>query len=390
MTKLLFKLFIKRPESTKDPQVREAYGILAGCVGIVVNLVLCAAKFMMGLFTGSIAIKADAVNNLSDVGSSTVTLIGFKAAGKPADREHPFGHARMEYISALIIAFLILLVGVELGRGAIEKILNPTPVNFSVSAMVVLAVSIFAKLWLGLFNRSVAKRIDSGAMEAAFMDSLCDMISTGAILVSTVIGYFTRLNLDGYIGVLVACFVLYAGVKIVKDAISPLMGEAPSVETVQELTQQILAYEGINGIHDMVIHNYGPGRRIATLHAEVDARADILETHEIIDHIEKEVGERMNMLITIHLDPIQTDDELANTAREHIADIIAETDGRLRFHDFRVVRSIRLNLFFDLVVPPEMSREDINAIQARICQAAESRDHRYLCVITIDRDFLGC
>ncbi|MBR0025686.1 MAG: cation transporter, partial [Clostridia bacterium] len=227
MTDLIIKLFIKNPEDTSSPSVREAYGVLAAFVGVVINLLLCAAKFIVGMWSGSIAIQADAANNLSDIGSSVVTFIGFKAANRPADKEHPFGHARVEYIAALVVSFLILLVAFELGKESVSKILNPTPVEYSPVTMVVLAISILGKLYLGSFTRKVGKRIDSSALAASTMDSICDVISTGAILISTVIGYFTNLNLDGYIGILVALFVLYAGISILKETVSPLMGEAP-------------------------------------------------------------------------------------------------------------------------------------------------------------------
>lgn len=390
MTELLIRTFIRNPQDTKTQSGREAYGILAAFVGIVSNLLLCTGKFIVGLWSGSIAIQADAVNNLSDIGTSVVTLIGFKAASRPADTEHPFGHARMEYVCGLIVAFLILLVGFELGKESIDKILSPTPIRFSPVTMAVLLCSMLVKFWMGCFTRNVGKRIQSTALAATTMDSLCDMISTGAILVSTVIGYFYQINLDGYIGVLVSLFVLYAGIGIVKDTISPLMGEAPDPELVKQLQKHLLAYDGINGLHDIVIHNYGPGRIIATAHAEVAADADILEIHETIDKAEREVGQALNLMLTIHLDPISVNDPRCNQLCAQIGSVLHSIDPRLSFHDFRMVPGEKqTNLIFDIVVPFGLKHEQISDIKAQIKDAMESIDASYRCVITVDSDYTG-
>jgi len=390
MTDLIIKLFIKNPEDTSSPSVREAYGVLAAFVGVVINLLLCVAKFVVGMWSGSIAIQADAVNNLSDIGSSVVTFIGFKAANRPADKEHPFGHARVEYIAALVVSFLILLVAFELGKESVSKILNPTPVEYSPVTMVVLAISILGKLYLGSFTRKVGKRIDSSALAASTMDSICDVISTGAILISTVIGYFTNLNLDGYIGILVALFVLYAGISILRETISPLMGEAPDPALVKELHERLLSYHGIDGLHDVIIHNYGPGRLIATAHAEVAVDCDILEIHETIDKAEREVGDAMGMMLTLHLDPLSTCDDACNAVREQVKAVIADVDEKLSFHDFRMVPGEQqTNLIFDIVVPHGYKAEQISAIKSGIRARMMQIDPTYRCVITVDADYTG-
>lgn len=390
MTELLVRFFIKTPERTEDASVREAYGILAGIVGIACNLVLCAMKFIIGIISGSIAIQADAVNNLSDVGSSAVMLIGSKMAGKPADREHPYGHARMEYIAALIIAFLILIVGFELGRESVLKIIAPEPVEFSVAMIVVLVLSILVKFWMSRFTSNIGRRIHSSTMSAATSDSISDVISTGAILISSVVGYFKGVNIDGYIGVVVAGFVLYSGITILRDTISPLMGEAPDPKTVAELTDRILAYDGIIGIHDIMVHSYGPGKRIASAHAEVRSDCDLMAIHETIDTAEREIGAQMGILLTLHLDPIEVDNAALNVAKDEIAGVLASIDPALRFHDFRMVRGEnRTNLLFDIVVQPGMKPEAVVALKQRVADEAARLNPAYHCILSVDVDHAG-
>lgn len=390
MTNVLIRFFIKNPEDTANPQVREAYGMLSGCVGIVCNLVLAAAKFVIGMLSGSIAIQADAVNNLSDVGSSVVTLIGFRAASRPADKEHPFGHARIEYIAALIIAFLILVVGFELGRESISKVLNPTTVEFDLVTMGVLVLSILVKLWMSRFTKRVGQRIQSTAISASTADSICDVVTTGAILISCIVGYFKNINIDGYIGVLVAGFVLYSGVRILKETISPLLGEAPRPEVVKELGERVMSYPGIIGMHDMVLHSYGPGKTIASVHAEVRSDANILITHEIIDRMEREIGEAMHMQLVIHLDPIETDNARLNAARAEVEQIMAGLGEHIMFHDFRMVSGDKqINLLFDIVVPPGMKKQQVEEMKARIAELARQKNPAYNCVITVDMDYTG-
>ena len=390
MTELLVRFFIKTPERTEDASVREAYGILAGIVGIACNLILCAMKFIIGIISGSIAIQADAVNNLSDVGSSAVMLIGSKMAGKPADREHPYGHARMEYIAALIIAFLILIVGFELGRESVLKIIAPEPVEFSVAMIVVLVLSILVKFWMSRFTSNIGRRIHSSTMSAATSDSISDVISTGAILISSVVGYFKGVNIDGYIGVIVAGFVLYSGITILRDTISPLMGEAPDPKTVAELTDRILAYDGIIGIHDIMVHSYGPGKRIASAHAEVRSDCDLMAIHETIDTAEREIGAQMGILLTLHLDPIEVDNAALNAAKDEIAGVLASIDPALRFHDFRMVRGEnRTNLLFDIVVQPGMKPEAVAALKQRVADEAARLNPAYHCILSVDVDHAG-
>ena len=390
MTKLLIRLFIKDSQNTQNNLVREAYGRLAGVVGVCCNIFLGGAKLLIGALSGSIAIQADAVNNLSDVGSNLVTLIGFRMAGKPADKEHPFGHARIEYITALVISFLILLVGFELGKESVMKIIAPEPVSFNLVTMGILLLSILVKLWLGRFTASIGKAISSTAMSAATADSMCDVISTGAILLSAMASYFININLDGYVGVLVAGFVLYSGVGILRDTISPLMGEAPTPELIHSLSESLLAYEGIDGLHDIMVHNYGPGRIIASAHAEVRADSDIVAIHETIDRAEREVGEKLGMLLTIHLDPVETDDALTAAVRTKLDAIIQETDPRLRFHDFRMVRGEKqTNLIFDIVVPAGTDAGQIGRYKSAIRERAREIDPTYVCVIDVDIDYCG-
>lgn len=390
MTELLVRFFIKTPERVEDSSVREAYGILAGFVGIACNLILCAMKFVIGTLSGSIAIQADAVNNLSDVGSSAVMLIGSKMAGKPADREHPYGHARMEYIAALIIAFFILIVGFELGRESVMKIIAPEPVEFSVAMIAVLVGSILVKLWMSRFTANIGRRINSSTMSAATSDSIADVISTGAILLSSVIGYFKGVNIDGYIGVVVAGFVLYSGVSILRDTISPLMGEAPDPKVVAELTDRILSYDGIIGIHDILVHSYGPGKLIASAHAEVRSDCDLMAIHETIDTAEREVGVQMGILLTLHLDPVEVDNAVLNETREQIKGILAEIDETLRFHDFRMVRGEnRTNLLFDIVVQPGRKPEEIAELKQRVADEAARLNPAYHCILSVDVDHNG-
>ena len=390
MTELLVRFFIKTPERVEDSSVREAYGILAGFVGIACNLILCAMKFVIGTLSGSIAIQADAVNNLSDVGSSAVMLIGSKMAGKPADREHPYGHARMEYIAALIIAFFILIVGFELGRESVMKIIAPEPVEFSVAMIAVLVGSILVKLWMSRFTANIGRRINSSTMSAATSDSIADVISTGAILLSSVIGYFKGVNIDGYIGVVVAGFVLYSGASILRDTISPLMGEAPDPKVVSELTDRILSYDGIIGIHDILVHSYGPGKLIASAHAEVRSDCDLMAIHETIDTAEREVGAQMGVMLTLHLDPVEVDNAVLNETREQIKGILAEIDETLRFHDFRMVRGEnRTNLLFDIVVQPGRKPEEIAELKQRVADEAARLNPAYHCILSVDVDHNG-
>ncbi len=315
MVNFLIRLFIPDSQKINDPVVRGRYGILAGGMGILLNLCLFCSKFFAGFFTGSIAITADAFNNLSDAGSSVVTLAGFKMASMPADREHPFGHGRLEYLSGLAISAAILLVGLELGKSSVEKIIHPEAVRMGILPMVILICSILVKLWMAYFNRSLGKRISSSAMMATAADSLTDAAATSAVLVGMAVGHLSGRLIDGYIGLLVAAFILYSGFTTARDSLSPLLGQAPDKEFVASIQQAAMAHPEILGIHDLIVHDYGPGRRIISFHAEVPSNRDILETHDVIDHLEMELRERFQCDVTVHMDPIVIDNAVINTLR---------------------------------------------------------------------------
>ncbi len=391
MSEGILKLFVKDYKQTDNPAVRSKCAVAAGWVCIACNVLLCAAKFIIGVISRSIAIQADAVNNLSDVGSSAGMIFGAKAAAKPADREHPYGHARLEYIVSLAIAFIILMVGVTLAREAIDKIISPESVDYSIAMLIVLIISMLVKLWMGFFTADVGKRIGSSTMSAAAADSISDVAATGAIFISSVLGYFFDINIDGYISLAAALFVLYSGIGIIRDVMGPLLGEAPNKETVDELSTLLLSYDGIIGLHDILIHSYGPGKTIASAHAEVRADCDLLHTHEMIDRAEREVGEKLGMLLTLHMDPIETDNAKLTATRERIAKAIEGIDSAVHFHDFRMVSGEKnTNLIFDIVVPSGMDEADAEGIKLRIAKAAHDIDPTFRCVITIDRDYTGC
>ncbi len=356
MIEFLIRRFVPDWQQVQRTDVRERYGTLAAAVGILSNIFLCIIKGLIGLFSGSIAVTADAVNNLSDAGSSVITLLAFKIAGKPADEEHPYGHARMEYISGMAVSFIIILLGLELMGSSFEKILHPEEVGVSALTYLVLIVSIAVKLWQGMFNRNLGKRISSEALQATAADSLNDVFSTGAVLLSTLVYQFTAIPIDGWVGMLVAIFITISGVKLIMETGSPLLGQAPDPQMVRELEEKITAYDGVIGIHDLQVHNYGPGRVFATVHAEVPANRDILVSHDIIDNIEREVGHEMNLNLVIHMDPVVTDDERLNQLHAQVQQIVAGIDSNLSMHDFRAVFGpTHTNLVFDVVVPPGFS-----------------------------------
>ena len=384
MTSLLLRLFVKNHDDTENPVVRGAYGKLAGAVGIVCNLLLFAGKLLAGILSGSVAVTADAVNNLSDASSSLVTLLGFKLAERPADEEHPYGHARIEYISGLVVAALILLIGAELAKSSFSKILHPETVEFSLLTLGVLVGSILAKLWMALFCRKLGRRIDSTTLLATSADSRNDVISTAAVLVGCLVGYFFDVKLDGYIGMAVALFIIWSGCSIAKDTISPLLGEQASGELVRNISDLILSHEKILGIHDLMVHDYGPGNCFASVHAEMDSAEDPLTCHDIIDDIERDALRELRVHLVIHYDPIITDDEELNAARALVEQEIRSIDESLSLHDFRMVRGPgHTNLIFDLVIPYSM--EDRKAeLKARIDERLQRQDRKYYTVITFD------
>ena len=384
MTGLLLKLFVRNSDQVEDPSVRSAYGKLAGLVGIICNVLLFAGKLLAGLISGSVSVMADAVNNLSDASSSVVTLLGFKLAEKPADSDHPFGHARIEYLSGLVVAVMILLIGVELVKSSVDKILHPEVVAFTWLTAGILVASILVKLWMAAFSRTLGKKIDSATLEATAADSRNDVISTAAVLAAGLVGKFTGWCIDGYAGLAVALFILYSGVSLIKETVDPLLGAATDPELVKEIGDEILSYDKILGIHDLVVHDYGPGRRFASVHVEMDSREDPLACHDLIDDIERDFARKHNLQLVIHYDPVVTDDEELNRMRKLVANEVASIDPRLSIHDFRMVRGPKhTNLIFDLVLPFEMdSRRD--ELKQLIDQRVQFEDSKYYTVITFD------
>ena len=384
----LVRLFIKNCDDVNNPAVREKYGVLAGAVGIVLNLLLSAGKLFAGLATGSISITADAFNNLSDAGSSVVTLVGFKVAGQKADDGHPFGHGRMEYLAGLLVSLMILLVGVELGKSSIEKILRPEAVEFSPVSVAILAASILVKLWMGRFNRVLGRRIGSAAMAATAADSVSDAVATAAVLAGALVNRFAHVNIDGWVGLAVAVFILRSGWGAAKDTINPLLGASPDPELVRQLRELVLSHPQVVGIHDMIIHDYGPGRRLCSFHAEVPQDADILAAHDAIDHIEREIQEKFGIETTVHMDPIATDDEKVTQLRARVAALAQAVEPEMTIHDFRVVEGpTHTNVIFDAVVPHRCRLSD-QEVRERLSRAVTALDSAYQAVIQIDRAYV--
>lgn len=384
----LVKKFIKDPENWEDPAVRERYGLLTGLVGIVLNLLLSAGKLGAGLLTGSISVTADAFNNLSDAGSSVVTLAGFRMAAKQADEDHPFGHGRIEYLAGLIVAAAILLVGVELAKTSVEKILSPEAVSFSWLSAGILLGSILVKLWMSWFNRTLGRRIGSAAMAATAADSLSDAVATSAVLLGTLVFRFTGYNVDGWVGLLVAVFILRSGWGAAKDTLDPLLGQGPDPDLVESIQKAVLAHPQVTGVHDLIIHDYGPGRRMMSLHAEVPMDADVLEVHDVIDNIERELKETFHIEAVIHMDPIATKDPQTNALREKMAALVREIDPAMTIHDFRMtVGPDHQNLIFDVVVPHKCPLSDEEVKAAIAGKAGELEGGPFFTVVSIDRSY---
>lgn len=388
MTKLLIKLFIKDSENTSDEKVRAKYGVLSGIVGIVLNVILSVFKMIFGAITRSVSIIADGANNIFDAVSSIISLIGFKISGKPADDEHPFGHGRIEYVSALTLAFIILIMGFELIKSSVEKFSNPETVIFSVPAVVVLVFSILAKIWLAAFNKTVGKKINSVAVNAVVADSIGDIAATTCSLIALVASKFTTLPVDAVMGIIVALVVVYAGIGIIKDTLGPLLGEPPAKEIVDELEKLVMSYDGIIGIHDLVLHSYGHSKVIGSLHAEVPSDVDIMHSHDTIDVIERDIKEKLGIEISIHMDPILMNDPLTEELRELTAKVIGEISSEITFHDFRVVTGkTHTNLIFDIVVPRASLLKD-DEIKALIDKKIKEENENYFTVINIDRSYV--
>ena len=388
MIEFLARVFIRGRDTLSPSALRQAYGQLCGAVGIGLNLLLFAVKFFAGSVSGSIAITADAFNNLSDAGSSLVTLLGFRLAGRKPDPEHPFGHGRMEYISGLVVSGLILLMGVELGKSSLDKILHPEEVVFSPLVLAILAVSIGVKLYMFYYNRAVGKKIRSAAMGATATDSLSDAVSTAAVLAATLVGHFTHLNIDGWVGLLVALFILYSAYKAAQETLSPLLGQTPEPEFVEHIQQIVLSYPEVQNIHDLVVHDYGPGRVMISLHAEVPADGDLLQLHDVIDNIEHRLQKELGCMAVIHMDPIVTDDPQTAHLRTVVAEKVRSIDPRLTIHDFRIVPGAsHTNLIFDTVVPYDVKLTPAQ-VQKRIGELVKELDSRYFAVVQIDNSYV--
>lgn len=385
---LLSKIFIKNRDDVTDPAVRKAYGSLCSALGIVLNVLLFAGKYIAGAVSGSIAITADAFNNLSDAGSSAISLVGFHLSSKKPDLDHPFGHGRLEYISGLCVAALILVMGVELLISSVQKIITPEPVEMGLLPAAILIVSIAVKVYMSAYNRSVGKKISSSAMRATATDSLSDSVATTVVLLSMGVSYFFDVNIDGYAGVLVALFILWAGIGVARDTLSPLLGQAPDPELVQKIEDIVMSREEIIGMHDLVVHDYGPGRLMISLHAEVDGRGDIFELHDAVDTVERTLASELGCEATIHMDPVVCDDEAVDAEHKRLLEVIAGIDDIIGVHDFRMVAGpSHTNIIFDVVIPCGLDKT-ADEVRAEICAAVEAQMPGRFAVVNVDTSFV--
>ncbi|MBO5453568.1 MAG: cation transporter [Clostridia bacterium] len=385
---LIFKIFIKDKDNLKNPKVRFAYGTFGSIMGIVVNFILFVFKLTAGILSGSISIIADAVNNLSDAGSSVITLTGFHLAKKPASKDHPFGHGRIEYISAVLVSLVIILMGFELFKSSIGKIITPSEVHTDILSLCILIGAIIAKTFLFFFYRKIALKINSDSLHAASKDSLSDCISTGTVLLGILVSWIFSVNIDAFLGLAVSVFILYTGISTIKDSLSPLLGEPPTKEMVDEIEKIVMDHDEICGIHDLIIHNYGPDNYIITLHAEVPASGDILLMHDKIDHIERELGEKLGCMATIHMDPIETDNEQIKELKDFAESVIKEIDPILTLHDFRaVIGNTHTNLIFDLIIPHnyKMSGEETERL---VSYEIHRRNTHYFAVVQVEQSYV--
>lgn len=388
MTQFLIKLFVKDYEKSEDEKVRMSYGTLSGCVGIAVNVILSVFKMLFGKITNSISITADGLNNLFDAVSSVISLVGFKISGKPADKEHPFGHGRVEYVSALVLAFLIIHTGIDLVSDSMKGFRDPSSVVFGIPAAVVLVASILMKIWLAFFNTKIGKAINSVTVDAVVKDSIGDIAATLCTLIALIASKFTSLPIDAVMGLVVSLVIIYAGVGVVKDTLVPLLGEPPAEETVKAIEELVMSFDGIEGIHDLVLHSYGHSKIMGSLHAEVPADMDIMESHDIIDNIESEIRKKLGFEISIHMDPILVNDERTDTLKAYITDIVTGIDEKITIHDFRVVDGpTHTNLIFDAVLPysVKMTEEDFKKL---VSEKIRNKDKAYFAVINIDREYV--
>lgn len=388
MTEFLVNKFIKDSANIESTEVRTRYGMLASVVGIFCNVLLFSVKLAIGLILSSLAVTADAFNNLSDAASSIISFVGVKMAGKPADAEHPFGHGRIEYIAALIVSFLVIEVGFTFFKSSISKIMHPEEITFDPVPFIILILSILVKLWMAFFNNKLGKRIDSKVMLATAADSLSDVITTSATVISIVICHFTSINVDAIAGLIVSGIVIWSGVSIAKDTLEPLIGQRVPSELYQKITDMVESYEGIVGAHDLIVHNYGPNRSMATIHAEVPNDVSIETSHEIIDRIERDAKKELNILLVIHMDPVEMRDEEVLELRDKTSHIVHALDPELHFHDFRVLKeNEQKNLIFDLVVPDSYTEKDANRVMHQLIALLHEMEKNVDCIITLDRSF---
>ncbi|MBE5960578.1 MAG: cation transporter [Lachnospiraceae bacterium] len=390
MTNFLVKRFIKDYEKTEDIEVRTAYGTLASVVGMVCNLLLFIAKILIGILTASISIMADAFNNLSDAASSVIGFAGVKLAARPADKEHPFGHGRYEYISALVVAFLIIQVGFSCFKNAFMKIIHPEGIRFSYLSVVILLLSVGMKIWLSIFNRRLGKKINSSVMKATAADALSDVFVTSATILSLIISHVSGIVIDGYMGIVVSVFVLMAGINIAKDTLEPLMGSAIDRELYERLTKKIESYQGIIGTHDLVVHNYGPSHTRATIHCEVPNDIALESAHEIIDQIERDILEEENILLVIHLDPVEVNNSRVGELKQNVLEIIQSLEPKASIHDFRMITcETQINLIFELVIPYGYTKQMERELLLQILQEVRNLDSRYQCVISVENSLVS-
>ena len=389
----LVKRFVKDSENVSDIKVRGAYANLAGVVGIITNLILFIIKLSVGLLSNSVSILADAFNNLSDAASSIITIVGFKMANKPADAEHPFGHGRIEYITAMIVSFMVMLVGLQFVKTSFQKIINPTPVTFELLPFILLLVSIVFKFWLSKFNKSIGNKINSSTLKATATDAMGDVFTSTTVVISFLISKFTTLPIDGYIGIIVALAIVYSGFSLIKETLNPLLGEPPDPVLVSNITDMVMSYENITGIHDLIVHNYGPGRIMASIHAEIPSNIDIMEIHHIIDTAEREISKKLNIYLVIHMDPICVDTDEIIEARNMVQDVLSKYEEIKSFHDFRIFHYFiikgdhdKKNLIFDIEVSPTCLSNESNSAKllSNIKNDIKEKSPEYKCVITVD------
>lgn len=390
ISQFLVKKFIKDSENTASKKVRNSYGFLGGIIGIIVNFLLFLIKFSVGTLVSSIAVTADAFNNLSDTASSIITIVGFNMANKPADEEHPFGHGRIEYLSALVVAFMVMLVGFQFVKTSFDRIMNPEAIKFEWIPFILLIISIFLKVWLSFFNKFIGNKIDSTALKASAVDALGDVFTSSCVAISLLAAKFTTIPIDGYVGILVALFIIYSGFSLVKETINPLLGEAPDPKLVKYIHSMLLSYDYITGIHDLVIHNYGPGRCMASVHAEIPSDIDIMKIHNIIDKAEREISKELGVYLVIHMDPICLSNDEIREAHNEVSKIIKYNPLIKSMHDFRIVgEGNEKNLIFDIVVNSKALNKimDENALKKDLIKSIKDIHPQYNCIITIDHDY---